>query len=462
MTLAHTSLRIRLLIGTLFWISATILVAGWQLENLFRQHVEAQFHAELRTHLDQLTANLTLDKDSQPVLSTPLSDPRFNRPFSGLYWQVDHVAPEITSDNSGALRSRSLWDQVLDVPTHALSDGAARQLIGKGPDGKSIGVVMRTVSLEGQRFRLTVAANADLMTEPIAHFRRALWSALFILGLGLVIATLVQVFVGLAPLQRLRISLGRVREGKSQHLEGAFPAEIMPLVDEFNSVLAQNATVVERARTQAGNLAHALKTPLSVLANAANGKDDDLARLVTAQVQVARKQVDYHLARAQAAAATRIPGARTILGPIVAGLVRTMEHIYVERCLEFSVLPIPEQLAFRGEGQDLQEMLGNLLDNACKWASRRVQISARAEQNWLEIICDDDGAGIAADQREAILRRGVRADEQVPGSGLGLAIVGDLAQLYGGTITLADSPLGGARAILELPAAGNGESRRQM
>jgi signal transduction histidine kinase len=236
-------------------------------------------------------------------------------------------------------------------------------------------------------------------------------------------------------------------------MEGTFPAEIMPLVEEFNTVLARNAEVVERARTQAGNLAHALKTPLSVLANAADGKDDALARLVAAQVEMARRQVDYHLARAQAAAAVRLPGARTPLNPVVDGLVRTMRRIHAGRDLDLAVQPMPASLAFRGEAQDLQEMLGNLLDNACKWASRRVEIDAGIEQGQLVIRVDDDGKGIAAEQREAMLRRGVRADQQVPGSGLGLAIVDDLARMYGGQVVLADSPLGGARAVLTLPAA---------
>ena len=291
------------------------------------------------------------------------------------------------------------------------------------------------------------------MIEPVARFNKELWLALGVLGLGLALAALVQVFVGLAPLRKLRAALGRVHRGEVQRMEGAFPAEIMPLVEEFNTVLARNAEVVERARTQAGNLAHALKTPLSVLANAADGKDDALARLVAAQVEMARRQVDYHLARAQAAAAVRLPGARTPLNPVVDGLARTMRRIHAGRNLDLVVQPMPASLAFRGEEQDLQEMLGNLLDNACKWASRRVEIDARIEQDRLVIRVDDDGKGIAAAQREAMLRRGVRADQQVPGSGLGLAIVDDLARMYGGQVVLADSPLGGLRAVLTLPAA---------
>ncbi len=456
------SLRIRLLAGTLFWIAASIVVAGWGLGGLFRQHVAMQFHAELQTHLDQLTAHLAVDEQGRPTLSTPLSDPRLRRPYSGLYWQID----DLTGKGSAAwrLRSRSLWDDVLAVPPDAPANGEIHQHRVAGPAGTMLGVIERRVRIDdgpegaGREFRLIVAADERLMVEPVARFNDALWLALGILGTGLVIAALVQVFVGLAPLQKLRAALGRVRDGDARRLEGEFPDEVMPLVDEFNSVLTQNAAVVERARTQAGNLAHALKTPLSVLANAATGRDDELAHLVIAQVEVAKKQVQYHLARAQVAAAA--PGARTPLRPVLAGLLRTMRRIHAERQLELVFHPLVETLAFRGEEQDLQEMLGNLLDNACKWASGRVEVRAGVDHAGLMVCVDDDGQGIAAEARAAVLRRGVRADQQTPGSGLGLAIVDDLAQLYGGELRLADSPLGGLRAELSLPASGSSAASR--
>ncbi len=452
---ARGSLRIRLLLGTLVWIAASILVAGWGLGSLFRQHVTAQFHAELNTHLDQLTAHLALDAQGQPMLTVPLSDPRLNKPFSGLYWQIDRVAradkPTDQSANVAVLRSRSLWDEVLSVPLDAPADGEVHRHQGKGPQATRVGMIERVVQIDASRWRLLIAADEKLMVEPVERFQGMLWLALGLLGFGLALAALVQVYIGLAPLNRLRDALGHVRNGESQSLEGAFPAEIMPLVEQFNSVLAQNAEVVERARTHAGNLAHALKTPLSVLANAANGQDDELARLVRSQIDTARKQVDIHLSRAQAAA-TRMPGARTTLKPAIEGLVRTLQRIHAERNLVIVVQPMPAELSFRGEEQDLQEMLGNLLDNACKWAASRIEIEATSAPNLLRIAFDDDGPGIAVEQRDAMLRRGVRADQQVPGSGLGLAIVDDLARMYGGEIQLADSPLGGARVTLQLPA----------
>lgn len=447
------SLRVRLLATTLVWIVASIIVAGWGLGSLFRSHVEAQFNAELGTHLDQLTAHLVLDGQGRPTLSVPLSDPRFNRPFGGFYWQIDrHAGPTLPAID-GALRSRSLWDQVLAVPADVPLDGEIhRHRIG-GPKETRLGAVERTVRIDDVALRVIVAADESLMIEPVARFNGALWLALGVLGLGLAFAALLQVVVGLAPLRQLRLALGRVSDGGARHLEGRFPTELQPLVDEFNSVLTQNANVVERARTQAGNLAHALKTPLSVLANASRGRDDDLARLVVGQVETAQKQVDYHLTRAQAAATVHVPGARTPVKPALDGLVRTMQRIYAERRLALVVQPMAPDLMFRGEEQDLQEMVGNLFDNACKWAATRVEIHARVEGDRLDIRIDDDGPGIAPGQREAMIRRGARADEQVPGTGLGLAIVDDLAQLYGGKISLAESPLGGLSATLNLPAS---------
>jgi signal transduction histidine kinase len=446
------SLRFRLLATTLVWIAASIVVAGWGLGSLFRQHVEAQFHADLVTHLDQLTAHLVLDGQGHPALSVPLSDPRFNRPFGGLYWQIDRNAgPEASA--TGVLRSRSLWDQVLAVPADAPPDGELhRHRIG-GPQETTLGVIERTVRIDRESLRLVAAADERLMIEPVARFNGALWLALGVLGSGLAIAALLQVIVGLAPLRQLRLALGRVRNGEAPQLEGGFPTEIRPLAEEFNSVLAQNAEIVERARTHAGNLAHALKTPLSVLANAARSHDDEFGRLVLGQVETAQKQVDYHLARAQAAAAVHMPGVRTTVGPVLDGLVRVMERIYAERKLKFAIHPAAQDMHFRGEEQDLQEMLGNLLDNACKWAVTRVDIGAAIKGDRLDIRIADDGPGIAPDQRVAVIRRGARADEQVPGTGLGLAIVDDLARLYGGRLTLAESSFGGLLAELNLPAA---------
>lgn len=457
LTTLRASLRVRLLVGTLVWIVVTILVAGWGLNDLFRRHVEQQFDASLITHLDQLTAQITLNADGEPALATALTDPRLNKPFSGLYWQIDRVASATAPAASGVIRSRSLWDAVLRVPGDEPPDGTVHRHRIAGPDGATLGVLERIVYLAGQSdqpFRLIFAANEQLMQEPIEHFSGMLWLALVILGGGLVLAAVIQVIVGLAPLRRLRQSLEAVREGKTQQLHGDFPVEVRPLIEDFNTVLAQNAEVVGRARTQAGNLAHALKTPLSVLANAAAVENSEFATLVSEQVETARKQVDYQLRRARAAAAVRVPGTKTSVAPVIEGLAKVMRKVYAERQLELVICPSTVNTTFRGEEQDLQEMLGNLLDNACKWARRIIEVDVTLDQGNVVITVDDDGKGIPPAQRDAVLGRGIRADEQTPGSGLGLAIVDDLARMYGGKVEISNSPSGGLRAKLTLPAAG--------
>jgi len=453
--LLRNSLRMRLLVGTLIWIAISILVAGWGLGQLFHQHVETQFDTELKNNLDQLTAQLILDEQNQAQVRLHPSDPRLNKPLSGLYWQIDRIAAAGEHPVKAVLRSRSLWDETLAVPADVPADGEIHQHRIEGPQGVALRVVERTVTIDTHSLRLMVAANESLMTKPIAEFKGHLWMALVILGVGLSFAALMLVVVGLAPLRTMQDALGRVRHGDARNMEGTFPSEIMPLVNEFNTVLAQNADVVERARTHAGNLAHALKTPLSVLANAAHApekRDDDLARLVASQVDTVRKQVDYHLSRAQAAASVQVPGMRTAVEPVIQGLVRLMRRVHADRQIEIVLLPDPANLAFRGEEQDLQEMLGNLIDNASKWARSRIEIQVSDESGKLRVSIDDDGKGIAETERDHVLKRGVRADEQVPGTGLGLAITADLARMYGGDLVLAKSSLGGLQVSLILPA----------
>ncbi|HMX67989.1 MAG TPA: ATP-binding protein, partial [Accumulibacter sp.] len=310
----RNSLRLRLLVGTLVWIVISILVAGWGLGRLFHQHVEAQFDAELKNHLDQLTGQLVLDDQNAVQVRLVPSDPRLNKPLSGLYWQIDRIAAAGERPVTAVLRSRSLWDETLVVPADTPADGEIHRHRIEGRPGVALRVLERTVTIDTQSLRLFVAADETLMTGPVADLKDHLWLALGILGMGLTFAASLQVFAGLAPLRSMQDALGRVRNGDARNMEGTFPSEIMPLVNEFNTVLAQNAEVVERARTQAGNLAHALKTPLSVIANAANSsqtRDEDLARLVASQVDTVRKHLDYHLSRAQAAGSGQVPGMRT-------------------------------------------------------------------------------------------------------------------------------------------------------
>lgn len=458
------SLRVRLLAATLAVLVLALVAAGFLLSGLFRDHVMRQAETTLTHQLDQVTTRLAFDAAGQPLLDPlTLSDPRWQRPYSGLYWQIDQMpsSPGSAGQRKGVLRSRSLWDTSLALDNDSLGDGAVHRHTGAGPQGAPLLILERTVRLGEQpdtRWRLVVATDMQAISQAVSRFNGMLAVSLGLLWLLLVLAGVAQVAVGLSPLWAMQRALVDVREGRTPRLQGRFPTEVQPLIDDFNGVLDRNAEVVERARTQAGNLAHALKTPLSVLGQAAAQQqaaspDDKLAPLVHEQVNTARRHIDWHLARARAAAAQGLPGMRTPLAPTLAGLVRVMARVHADRSVSVHTDVPDTSLAFAGEEQDLQEMLGNLLDNACQWARTEVRVSASRVGPQLHIVLEDDGPGIPPDRLDTVLTRGVRLDESTPGSGLGLAIVADLAQGYGGQVTLSHSPkLGGLRVQLNLPA----------
>jgi signal transduction histidine kinase len=287
------------------------------------------------------------------------------------------------------------------------------------------------------------------MRGPIYHTAMSIFAGAFVVG-GLFL-----VRKAVAPLWSLRASLSSVREGRSQRVEGDFPTEVQPLVNDLNALLDERERALARALTTAGDLAHELKTPLAVLAQEAEQADaaghHDLATTLRQLVERMQRQIDYHLARARATSSARAaPGLRCSVLPSVEGLVRTMRRLHAERELRIDADVSPAH-EIRGRKEDLEEMLGNLLDNACKWARTRVAISSAIDHAQLLISVDDDGPGLDPSMRAQVLQRGVRADQQVRGSGLGLAIVSDLAELYGGSVTLETAPLGGTRARLQLP-----------
>lgn len=451
------SLRVRLLGATLVTLALALAGAHWWLGDLFREHVLRQFDAALTQHLDQLTARLDFDADGQPVIDPRgLSDPRWDKPYSGLYWQIDRISADGQA-RSGILRSRSLWDTQLGLVTDDIGDGGLHTHDGPGPRGEPLRIAERSLSVAGQapgRWRLIVAAATSDLQQAVNRFNGLLAASLAGLGLLLALAALAQVAVGLAPLKAMQAALQRVREGRAQRLEGRFPTEVQALIDDFNGVLDRNAEVVDRARTQAGNLAHALKTPLAIIGNAASQTGQgELGALVAEQVDAAQRQIQWHLSRARAAATRHLPGQRTELQPVLAELLRVMVRLHADRALDIRAADVPADAAFAGEAQDLREMLGNLLDNACTSARGTVRVRAEREGAWLRILVDDDGPGIDPSQRAAVLQRGVRLDEARPGSGLGLAIVVDLARLYGGHLTLDTSDAGGLGVCLSLPAA---------
>jgi len=274
-------------------------------------------------------------------------------------------------------------------------------------------------------------------------------------GLVLMVAGFAGLRGGLSPFQTLRKRLAAVRTGQDRQVSGEYPTEVQPLVDDLNALLDDRERAVKRALATAGDLAHGLKTPLAVLAQEADrigaAGNAELAEAIAHQVERMRRQVEYHLARARAAASGATPNARCLVADSSEGLVRTLLKLYAARELKIGV-DVPKDYAVRVQREDLDEMLGNLLDNACKWARSGIVVGAAVKESAIAITVDDDGPGLPGPLRTVVLQRGIRADEASPGSGLGLAIVRDLAELYGGSISLGDSPRGGLRAQLTLPS----------
>ncbi len=436
------SLAFRLIVGATLWIAAALLIGGLTLSALFRDSAERAFDARLLVQLDALVAASGIDVDGHFLVRRSLNDPRFHRPYSGWYWQI--------SGNGRLLaRSRSLWDQVLDSKTDTIT-GHYEYF---GPDQQKLRVVNRSITLPGYRKTLsfvTTGAAAEIETE-VRAFNKTLFYSLGMLGLGLIIAVFIQVRFGLLPMRKVLDALSAVRAGKKSRLEGRFPSEIQPLANEINGLIAHNGEVLERARTHVGNLAHALKTPLSILTNESTPHNDSFSTIVAKQTDTMRRHVDHYLAKARMAAASGVLGAQADVLPILEDLRRTLLRIHHERRIRIEASQ-DHPLIFRGEQRDLEEMLGNLIDNAGKWATRDIVITVKKQGKFLHIDIDDDGPGLDPTAREAAFQRGKRLDEAKPGSGLGLAIVRDTAGLYGGEVTLDDSPLGGVRVSLTLPA----------
>ena len=449
------SLAFRLFASAAAWTLVVLPVTAFLLLSLYRQAVERNFDARLNVYLTSLVASTTAEGAKTPTAPANLGEPAFTIPFSGWYWQIktlDTEQPLFISD--------SLLDQQLKLPSQegvTPDQTLTRRAYASGPQDQRLRVVEREIRPAGAQstpYSYAIAGDAAEIERDLAEFRMMLIAALGVLGLGLVVATLFQVRFGLAPLRAIRHDLAAIRSGDAERLEGELPTEIRPLQQELNALIQSNREIVDRARTHVGNLAHALKTPLSVITNEAREKDGPLAGKVIEQAELMRNQITHHLDRARVAARAGAIGDITDVDGVLNGLKRALDRIYEGRALELDVRS-DAGLKFQGEKQDFEEMVGNLLDNACKWAKSRVWVTATRAggASNFEVLVDDNGPGLTEAERERAVKRGQRLDETKPGSGLGLSIVAELAHLYKGRFKLEPSPQGGLRARLELPAA---------
>ena len=448
------SLAFRLFVTAAAWALVALPITAFALVTVYRGAVERNFDARLNVYLTSLLANAGsqgLDATAKPPT---LGDPLFTLPFSGWYWQITPLG----NDPQPVLVSDSLLDQRIPLPSKlsvAANSNLVRHAYVDGPEQQRLRALEREITLnrngadEG-RYSFTVAGDGAEIDKTVGEFRTLVIIALTILGVGLVVATFFQVRFGLKPLRAISRGLAAIRSGKVEMLEGDLPAEIVPMQNELNALIRSNHAIVERARTHVGNLAHALKTPLSVITNEAGDKRTAFAEKVVEQSNLMRDQISHHLNRASIAARSGVIGGTTPIKPVIEALIRALNKIYQER--ELSVqLSCSDEAVFHGEKHDLEEMVGNLLDNACKWAKSEVSVSVTSGETSLIVTVEDDGSGLPKSERAAAIKRGRRLDETKPGSGLGLSIVADLAHLYNGQFVLESSTNGGLQARLELP-----------
>ena len=455
-----SSLATRLFLSATAWVVVILLLTGVVLSSVYRNATERAFDRRLNLYLRTLIAEVATPDEPPERQFQSLGEPLFELPLSGWYWQITRTDQEKADTRA----SRSLWDKKLprlEDSGAELTPAGIRLGYVDGPEGQTLRMVERPVDLGADgKFLVNVAGDASEIVDETRSFDYYLGGTFASLGIVLLLTTIFQVRFGLAPLKRISEAIADIRSGRAERLEGNFPVEIAPLARETNALIDANREIVERARTHVGNLAHAIKTPLSVIVNeAAAHRTDAFADKVLEQADVMRGQLAHHLERARIAARVTVVGTVTEVAPAMEALRRTMEKIHRDRGIAIELRADP-RARFRGERQDLEEMAGNLVDNACKWAASQVLVEVLVEREAepgadarLRIIVDDDGRGLSEAERAQVSRRGQRLDESKPGSGLGLAIVVDLAALYGGSLTLGSAPSGGLRAELLLPGA---------
>lgn len=427
------------------WISILLLGGGLALDRVLSQAITRNFDDGLNYVLTAMIASAEIGPDGEVLFNRPLADQRFLEPNSGLYYQISAKGHE-------DWRSRSLWDRALRVlPEH--DDRSFHAYDSKQFPGEDLRIMERTIVLPGSntRWMFMVAAARAGLDDQITTLRSTLTQSFALLALGLIVLTTLQTLYGLRPLRRVRKEIVRMRAGEKSRVTEPMPSEVLPMVEELNALLAHNERQAEEARTHAGNLAHALKTPLTVIMNAATAQSADLGETVIREATTMRRQVDHHLARARAVGRRGAAQSRAEVWTSLQAVERAVQRLYPEARIDMDG---DKEVAVRVERQDLDEMLGNLIENAAKYGGGSVFATVGRAGTMVEILVEDDGLGIPQEERTRIFDRGVRLDSGKPGTGLGLAIVRDVAEIYGGSVAMEESEdLGGLMVRLRLPAA---------
>lgn len=443
------SLKARLIVMATVWILAGVIAAGFVLSAVFRHHVTAQFKEELYVHLSELE-RLTDLKDGKATLTRPLSDPRYDDALSGFYW-------EIQSGDAVLARSASMQGPMLRTPIDGPKDIGVHTHMTEGPTGPILVAEQgywQTPS--GPVVRFIIGTDQRHLDSVLGEFNRTLGISLATFAGALIVAAGLLIAFALRPLDQLREALGHVRNGQRRQISEPFPSEVQPLVDDLNGLLASTGDLVQRARTQAGNIAHGLKTPLAILSDEAHRLERDglssSAATIVSQIKKMQTHIDYQITRARAAAAQVTIGNSASVAVAADEVTSALQRLYRAREIEVQIALSPE-IRVACDRQDLNEILATLLDNAFKHATHKVEVSSGpgTTERCVTVLIDDDGIGIPVEAREIVFNVGERWDSQEAGSGLGLAIARDLTRLYGGDVRLSESPLGGLRVALELP-----------
>ena len=439
------SLSKRMILIAAAWIALLLLGGGFALDRVLKTAVTRNFDDQLEYVLQSRLLTSEIGPEGEVLFNRELADQRFLEPGSGLYWQVSAPGQE-------PFPSRSLWDRRLAYGSPH-RDRAPHYYDSAQFSDEKLRIVERDVTLPGSkvRWRFQVAQNRAGLDDQIAILRRTLIRSFLLLAIGLIVMAALQTFYGLWPLRKVREEIARMRSGQASRVASAMPDEVAPMVEELNALVEHNERQAEEARRHAGNLAHALKTPLTVIMNAATADADDLGETVIREARTMRRQVDHHLARARAVGRRGSAHSRAEVWPSLESVERAVARLYRHVRIDIDG---PKTLQVHVERQDLDEMLGNLIENAAKYGGGSVFVTVGAQAGFVEFLIEDDGAGIPEDERTRIFDRGVRLDTGKPGTGLGLAIVRDVAEIYEGTVSLEESEdLGGLLVRLRLPAA---------
>ena len=456
------SLTARVLLLTTVWSTVALVVIGLLISTLYRRSAERGFQDLLRAQLYNVINSVTIGDQGALAGSPQLGDLRFAQPRTGWYWVVEPLGTYTTAP----LVSPSLGSATIPVPSvleAPFDKNYERYYQVTDASGNRVQVAETEVVLDtdGRAARVRVTGNVEVVESDVSNFSHSLYLALAGFGVGSLIVNALAILFGLKPLDKARAALERIRAGESEQLKGDFPREILPLANEVNALIDSNRRIVERARMQVGNLAHSLKTPIAVLLNEARVLERSHGELVKSQAEAMQGQVQSYLNRARIAAQRESVLARTDAEPALERLVRVMRRLNVDKEFELSVTQ--PHLAVAMEQQDLEETVGNLLENAARFAVHKVKVSASeaaedvkgaetsGRRHWVELIVEDDGPGLEPDQIKEALKRGKRLDESKPGTGLGLSIVTEIANEYQGRLELSRGAAGGLKAKLILP-----------